>query len=250
MHWIRKIPPAVFATLLLLVLWNWAAARPTFTGSLPSAWDTIAELLRLLGDSATWASTWVTIQEAVLGLLIGVAIALPAGILLGLSKFAFLSTRFTLNFLRVIPPIVVVPIATLVLGPTVAMAVFVVAWPVAFIVSVQTSYGVRDSDPVLVETLKCYRLSTLQQIRYARLPSAAPMIAYGLKIAIVVSLLASVTAGIIGGAPGLGLDLMYSQLTGLPATTFALVLLLGILGTILSRAVEWLQPKIVFWVPS
>lgn len=249
-RWLKRFPPAVFPLIGLLLLWQWGSGLDTLAGSLPSATDTLAEFWRMLFDPVTWLAIWNTIQQAAIGFVIAIVIAIPLGIALGLSKFTFLSSRFTLNFLRVIPGIVVIPIATLVLGPTMQMAIFVVAWPIIFVVAVQTAYGVRDADPVLIETLKCYRYGIFGQIRYARLPAAAPMIAFSVRIAVVIAFLAAVTAGIIGGAPGLGRELMYSQLNGLPALSFAIVLQLGILGLLVSALVEWLQPKIIFWIPS
>lgn len=246
----KKFPPVFFALAGLFLLWQWASGLEALTGTLPSATDTIAEFIRLMQDSATWSSIGITFQMAAIGFAIGVGIAIPMGLALGLSKFTYLSSRGTLNFLRVIPGIVVIPIATLVLGPTLQMGVFVVAWPIVFVVAIQTAYGVRDADPVLIETLKCYKQGIWGQIRYARIPAASPLIAYSIRIAVTIAFLGAVTAGIIGGAPGLGQDLMYAQLNGFPTTTFAIVLLLGLIGMLVSRAVEWAQPKIIFWIPS
>jgi ABC-type nitrate/sulfonate/bicarbonate transport system permease component len=247
---LKRFPPAIFPLIALFLLWQWGSTLPTLAGTLPSATATLSEFWRQLFEPLTWQAVRDTLQMALIGFVIGVSIAIPLGLALGLSKFTFLSSRFTLNFLRVIPGIVVVPIATLVLGPTMEMGVFVVAWPITFVVAVQTAYGVRDADPVLIETLKCYRQGIWGQIRYARLPAAAPLIAYGLRIAIIISFLAAVVAGIIGGAPGMGREMMYAQLYGESAVTFAIVLQLGLLGMLVSFFVEWAQPKLIFWIPS
>jgi ABC-type nitrate/sulfonate/bicarbonate transport system permease component len=247
---LKLFPPSIFPLVGLFLIWQWGSSLDSLAGVLPSATDTIAEFWRMLFEPLTWLAVKDTLQMAIIGLVISVTIAIPLGIALGLSKFAFLSSRFTLNFLRVIPGIVVVPLATLVLGPTMEMGIFVVAWPILFVVAVQTAYGVRDADPVLIETLKCYRQGVLGQIRYARLPAAAPQIAYGLRIAVIISFLAAVTAGIIGGAPGMGREMMYAQLNGQTTLTFAIVLQLGFLGMLVSFVVEWAQPKLIFWVPS
>lgn len=245
----KWIPPAVISIVILLAIWQWGSTLPNLVDTLPSATDTIAELWRLLFEPTTWTAIWETLQMAIIGFAIGVVIAIPLGILVGLSPVAYQSTKFTFNFLRVIPPIVLIPIAVLVLGPTMLMGIVLVAWPVIFFLMVNTSYGVRDTDPTLIETMKCYQLGFWWQVRYARIPAAAPLIALGIRITAVIAVLVAVVAGLIGGAPGLGRELMYSQLNGFPTTTFAIVLLLGILGLSVSRLVEYLQPKIIFWVP-
>lgn len=247
MRVIRRFPPALISMAVILVVWQWASGLESMANTLPSATTTLSTLWTSLQEAATWQSIGITLLQGFIGLVLGVAVAVPFGVLLGLSRFGYYSTQFTLNFLRVIPPIVLIPILLLILGPTSQMAVFIVAWPVFFIMTLQTSYGVRDTDPVLLETLKCYRFGVARQIYHARLPSAAPFMALGLRVCVVVSVLGSTVAGLIGGAPGLGQDLYFAESLGLTAETFAIVLLLGIIGMIISRLVEWAQPRIVFW---
>lgn len=246
----KVVPPVLISVLVLLILWQWASGLPSLAGTLPSATATVAELWSMLFMGSTWVAAGETFRMAIVGWIIAMIIAIPLGILIGLSRFAFISTKFTFNFLRVIPGIVIIPLAVLVFGPTIQMGTFMVAWPIVFLMLIQTSYGVRDTDPTLIETMKCYRLGTPWQIVYARIPSAGPLIALGIRISAVVAVLVAVVAGLIGGAPGLGKEVLYSQLNGQPAQTFAIVLLLGCIGLFVSKVVEALQPKLIFWVPS
>ena len=83
-----------------------------------------------------------------------------------------------------------------------------------FAVAIQTAYGVRDTDPVLLETMRCYRFGILQQLLYARLPSASAQIAVAIRLAASAALIVAVVAGLVGGAPGLGNLLMRLQSGG------------------------------------
>lgn len=246
---VRRIPPVFISIVVLLLIWQWASTLESLAGMLPSATDTLVAFkdLMLLGE--TWTAILETLEMAFIGFAIGIVIAIPIGVLVGLSKFAYMSSKFTFNFLRVIPGIVIIPIALLIFGPTLLMGIVLVAWPVVFIMIVQTSYGVRDADPVLLETMRCYGQGWFKQIRYCRIPSAAPLIALGMRICVVIAVLVAVVAGLIGGAPGLGRALLFSQLNGFPATTFAIVLLMGIMGMLIAKFVEYLQPKVIFWMP-
>ena len=120
--------------------------------------------LALVGAVVATASPTASLQMALIGFLVAVVIALPVGILIGLSRFAFLSTKFTFDFFKVIPPIVIVPITILVFGPTLQMGIFLVVFAIVFALAIQTAYGVRDADPVLIETMRCYRMGRLKQI--------------------------------------------------------------------------------------
>jgi ABC-type nitrate/sulfonate/bicarbonate transport system permease component len=245
---LKRFPPALVSMAVILLVWQAASGLDSLTNTLPSVGSTFNALWTALGTVELWQAIGLTLLQAFVGLIIGLALAIPTGLLLGLSKFGYFSSQFTLNFLRVIPPIVIIPILLLVLGPTMQMAFFIVGWPVFFIMTMQTAYGVRDTDPVLLETMKCYRQSTFRQIVYARIPSAAPFMALGLRICVVVAVLGSTVAGLIGGAPGLGQTLYFAESQGMVPETFALVVLLGIIGLSVSRIVERVHPKIVFWV--
>ncbi len=243
-----RIPPAVVTTLVFLLLWQvFTMWGPLAGTSVPTATTTIATFVRLLGDSATYSALGQTLLMAVVGFVIAVLLAIPVGILIGLSRLAFLSSKFTIDFFKVIPPIVIIPITILVFGPTIQMGIFLVAFAIVFALAIQTAYGVRDADVVLLETMRCYRMGIVKQIRYARLPSAAPFIAVGIRIAASAALVVAVVAGLIGGAPGLGRAILLSQSGGLSDVTFALVLLLGLLGIAVSRTVTWIQNRTIFW---
>lgn len=245
---LHRIPAGVISTIVALIVWQIIGSVGPLAGdSFATATEAIAALWVLLGESAFWIAVWQTLQMAFIGLLISVVIAVPLGFLIGLSRFSFRSTKFTFDFLKVIPPIVVIPIAILVIGPDVKMGIVLVVFANTFSVAIQTAYGVRDADPVLLETMRCYRMGLLRQIRYARLPSAAVQIGIALRIAISASLVVSVVAGLLGGAGGLGSLLALTQTSGNSDKTYAIVLFLGALGVTVSRLLVRGQRRVIFW---
>ncbi len=243
-----RIPPWIVSMLLALAFWQVAASvGPISDSSIPTAVDSVTTLVQLLGQSETWIALGQTVAIAAIGFALSLLIALPLGILIGLSRFAFTSTKFVFDFFKVIPPIVIIPITILALGPTFQMGVFLVVFGLVFALAIQTAYGVRDADPVLLDTMRAYRQGIVTQIRYARLPSAASFIAVGIRISATAALVIAVVAGLIGGAPGLGRQLLLSQTGGLADQTFAIVLLLGVLGVLVSHGIEWSRRKVIFW---
>lgn len=246
-----RIPPGLVSAVVALLIWQLLTSiGPLADSSVPTATSTLSALWDLLFLPETWTAIWQTIQMALIGFLIAVAIALPVGILIGLSRFAFLSTKFTFDFFKVIPPIVIIPITILVFGPTLQMGIFLVVFAIVFALAIQTAYGVRDADPVLIETMRCYGMGKVKQIWFARLPAAAPFIAIGLRLAVAIAMIVAVVAGLVGGAPGLGHEHLLSQTNGQTEVTFAIVLILGILGLATSRLIVFLQRRLIFWSTS
>lgn len=247
----RRIPPAAVSVVTALALWQlFTSVGPLADLSIPSVVETGQALITELSSSEFYVRLWETIQMAVVGFVLAMVLAIPAGIVIGLSRFAWRSSKFTFDFFKVIPPIVIIPIVILVLGPTMQMGIFLVVFTLVFAMAIQTGLGIRDADAVLLETMRCYGLGTWSQIRYARLPSAAPYIAVGVRLSASAALVVAIVAGLIGGAPGLGKSILLAQASGDDPRTFATVFVLGVLGIVVSRAVTWLQRRSIFWMPS
>ena len=105
-----------------------------------------------------------------LGLAIATVLAVPLGILLGASDFAGRAFRVPIEFLRPIPSAVLIPLLFLTLGPSLKSEVFLAAFGAFWPLLVQTIYGVRDVDPVAIDTARSFGLGKLR----APLPHHAP----------------------------------------------------------------------------
>ncbi|MEY4989285.1 MAG: hypothetical protein RI933_918 [Actinomycetota bacterium] len=234
-----------------VLLWQIATSfGPLAGGSLPSAFGAIAAISDLLVLPEIWEAIGQTIFIALAGLLISIVLAIPVGVLLGLSRFAFRSTKLVLDFFKVIPPIVIIPIVILTFGPTTEMGIFLVVFANFFMLVSQTAYGVRDTDPVLLDTLRCYGMSRWDQIRHARVPGALPFIAVGVRISVAASMIVAVVAGLIGGVPSLGQQMLLYQASAQPNQTFAIVIMFGVLGLLFARTYSLIQRKLVFWTQA
>ena len=231
-----------------MLLWQLGTSfGPLSGGSLPSAIDSISTLGALFALPEIWVAISQTLYIALAGLLISIVLAVPVGVLVGLSPFAYRSAKPVLDFFKVIPPIVIIPIVILVFGPTSEMGIFLVIFANFFMLVFQSAYGVRDLDSVLLDTLRCYGMTKRDEIWHARIPGALPFIAVGIRIAVAASMIVAVVAGLIGGAPSLGQQMLLYQSSGQPNQTFAIVIIFGIIGLVLSRIYSVIQRKIVFW---
>src|SRR5699024_2336880 len=126
------------------------------------------------------------------------------GIGIGVSPLAMHVTRVTLEFLKPIPPIVILPVVVLVLGPTMNMGLFLVLFGCFIAIAVQAEAGVYDTDPVARATGQSYGLSKSAILGNIVLPSALPYIGTALRVNAPTSLIVAVVAGLLGGGPGLG----------------------------------------------
>lgn len=234
-----------------LGLWQAAATTgPLASSPLPSAVDAISALARLAGTPQMWAATGDTVVMALVGLAIAAVLGVALGIGIGVSPLLLHATRVPLEFLKPIPPIVILPIVVLVLGPTANMGIFLVFIGCFVSIVVQSSAGVFDTDPVAKATGQSYGLSRSQVLGSIVLPSALPYIGTAIRVAAPTALIVAVVAGLLGGGPGLGQSLLLSQISGNQDQLFAYVLILGILGLIVQGLSQWGERKLLHWHPQ
>jgi ABC-type nitrate/sulfonate/bicarbonate transport system permease component len=250
--WFRLLA-RLLVVVAVLAGWQYLSATeildPT---SFPSMTDTIAELGRQLGSSDLWLAVWETVRGWGLGLLIGCSLAIVVGTLLGLNRFAYLSVIPVIEFLKTVPVIAILPLAIVVWGATLDMKVFLVAFGIFWPLAIQTIYGVRAVDPVVRDTAVTLRLRGLRKFAWVTMPSAAPFIATGLRVAAAVGLILTVIAELIGGASGLGLSILNSVNAGpdrLPAT-YAYILVTGVAGVLVTSAFTYLEQRLLHWHES
>lgn len=234
-----------------LCLWQLAATvGPLASSPLPTAGEAIGALGRLATTPEMWAATGDTVLMALVGLAIAAIAGVLLGIGIGVSPLVMHATRVPLEFLKPIPPIVILPIVVLVLGPTANMGIFLVFIGCFVSIVVQSSAGVFDTDPVAKATGQSYGLSRGQVLGSIVLPSALPYIGTAIRVAAPTALIVAVVAGLLGGGPGLGQSLLLSQIAGNQDQLFAYVLVLGILGLIVQGVSQWGERKLLHWHPQ
>ena len=126
--------------------------------------------------------------------------ALPCGLVLGNVPGARSArTRALVDFLRPIPAVVLIPLAALLLGPGLRMNVTLIAYAAAWPVLLNTIYGLDDVDPLAKETLRAFGFGRIAVIRRVCLPSAAPFIVTGIRLASSVAIVVSIGVGVVTG---------------------------------------------------
>lgn len=167
-------------------------------------------------------------------------LALAAGVVAGLALASSPPLRAffgaSVDALRTIPVVALLPIALLIWGPSatseLAVAAVAAVWPVL----VSTESGVRAVHPRLAEVAATLRLSRFDAARKIALPAAAPEILVGARIALGFALVVAVVAEMVGNPQGLGYQLVVQQQALNPSGMWAYVVVIGALGVALNAA--------------
>ena len=195
---------AVFVLSIAAALALWELVSRTGTISqkdLPAMSTSFRELWSLVQTGGFWAAFAQTVRGWALGLGVATALAVPIGILLGSSNFAASAFRVPIEFLRPIPSAALIPLLFLTLGTTLKSEVFLAAFGAFWPLLVQTMYGVRDVDPLAVDTARSFGVGRFERLYRIKLPSSVPYIATGLRISSTVALILAFTAELFMGTP-------------------------------------------------
>jgi len=209
-----------------------------------------AVLLRLGADLGTlpfWTAIGETLYAWILGLAIAIAAAVIAGFGIGSSAFLKKFSHSTIEFLRPIPSVALIPLAVLLYGArlesTLLLVVYAAFWPVL----IQVLYGIADVDKVANDTAKSFGLGLTARIRYVVWPTALPYLITGIRLSAAVGLILAVTAELIIGSPGLGREIAVAQAGGAITEMYALVLATGLLGVVINSGLRLAERKALAW---
>jgi ABC-type nitrate/sulfonate/bicarbonate transport system permease component len=249
----RALDPVVFLLSMAAALAAWelvSRAGVISERDLPSMSASFGELWSLMHDGSFWGALAQTFRGWALGLAAATALAVPIGIVLGTSDFAARAFRVPIEFLRPIPSAALIPLLFLTLGTTLRSEVFLAAFGAFWPLLVQTMYGVRDVDPLAIDTGRSFGVGRFERLRRITLPSAVPYIATGLRIASSVALILAFTAELFMGTPGLGQKVNFAQSYGLNEELYAYALATGFLGLAIHLVSTAAERRALRWHPS
>ncbi len=236
-----------------LGLWQGLSAAGVIrSDEFPSMSQTAAALWGLASASTLWSAVGETMEGWAIGLAIGVAAALAIGTLIALNGFAYRSVIGVIEFFKAIPVIAILPVGLVLWGATLTMKFALVAFAVFWPLVIQVCYGVRSLDPVVRDTATVLRVRGPRKFLVVILPSAAPFIATGLRVAVAVALIVDIIAELIGGGSGIGERILVAENAGPSAypQMYAYIVAAGVLGVLLAGAFTVAERYVLHWHES
>ncbi|AFZ29645.1 nitrate ABC transporter, inner membrane subunit [Gloeocapsa sp. PCC 7428] len=247
----------LFLILLLLFLgvWELGAQLNIFSQLVPSASQTLQAFWGWVSDpffdygpndkGIGW-HVLSSLRRVVTGFLIGSAIAIPLGILIGLSDVVSKAVDPYIQILKPVSPLAWLPLGLGLLKDSENTALFVIAitslWPTL----INTKFGVSNVDPAVLNVARTLGASRWRTIWKVILPAAAPSIVAGLRISIGIAWLVIVAAEILVGGTGVGY-FIWNEWNNLEITSIlTAIIVIGLVGLLLDRIFGLLQTWVSF----
>ncbi|KUO15651.1 ABC transporter permease [Streptomyces dysideae] len=203
-----------------------------------------------LSDSTFWTALGDTLTGWALGLAIAAVAGIAFGVLVSVVPYLREATASTIEFLRPIPSVALIPLAVLLYGTELRSVLLLVVYASFWQVLIQVLYGVQDVDPVADETARSYGLGTWARIRHVLWPTALPYVMTGVRLAAAVALILAITAELIVGAPGLGKRIGVMQASQAVPEMYALIVVTGLLGLLINVGARSVERRALAWHQS
>ena len=205
----------------------------------------------------TFVDTWVgerfwndvapSLVRLAVGLFFAIGLGIGLGLLIGSFRWLRSMTEPVLEFLRAIPPPVLVPILMILVGINDQMKVLVIIsgsiWPVLL----NTVEGVRSVDDVLLDTGRVYRITGWLRITRLVLPAAAPQIMAGIRQALSIGLILMVISEMFASSSGLGFTIVQFQRAFAVPEMWSGVAVLGLIGLALAFIFQFVERRVLRW---
>ncbi|MFT4265708.1 MAG: ABC transporter permease subunit, partial [Xenophilus sp.] len=208
----------------------------------PSA--ALRSLAVALGDGSLWEATAFTLGCAALGLLVGAALGLGFGIALGLSPRAARRGFLTVEVLRPVPSVALIPLALLVFGFGLRMEIAVVAFATFWPMLVLAQAAARQVEPRLLEVALALGLPPRERVAKIVIPAMVPRLFVALRLGVAIALVVAVTVEVAANPNGMGYAMLIAQQSMDPALMLAWLLWIGTVGV----AINGLAQRAQAWV--
>jgi sulfonate transport system permease protein len=233
--------------LLLLVVWQ-AAGQFGWLSSriLPEPLAVLRAFWTLAQSGELYSHVSVSLGRAIYGFVVGGGLGLLLGLLTGTFRSAETLLDTTLQMVRNIPALALIPLVILWFGIEETAKLFLVAIGVFFPVYLNTFHGIRSVDKGLIEMARSYGLSGWPLYRDVILPGALPSILVGVRFSLGLVWVLLIVAETISAQAGIGYMTMNAReflQTDVVLVGILLYALLGKLADLLSRSLErhWLR---------
>ncbi|MDN3236196.1 aliphatic sulfonate ABC transporter permease SsuC [Pseudomonas sp. WAC2] len=247
---LQRVAPWVLPVLLLT---GWQVAVETGLLSsriLPAPSAVLEAGWSLVRSGELWQHLAISSWRASIGFAIGGGIGLLLGFITGLSTWGERLLDSSVQMVRNVPHLALIPLVILWFGIDESAKIFLVALGTFFPIYLNTYHGIRNVDPALVEMARSYGLSGYRLFTQVVLPGALPSILVGVRFALGLMWLTLIVAETISASSGIGYLAMNAReflQTDIVVLAIVLYAVLGKLADLAARGLEraWLR-----WHPA
>jgi NitT/TauT family transport system permease protein len=238
------LPPLTFIAIVAL----WSASISIFRIPAYLLPGPASVFSRIVSDAPMlWSHSLITLTEILLGFGLTVVTAIPLGLAIALSRVAKQIIYPPLMLMQLVPKIAVAPLFLVWLGFGMESKVLLTVLMTFFPLLLASISGFQILDDRFLYLTQSMGATSWQTFRYLRFPAALPVIFSGIKTSATIAATAAIVAEFVGANSGLGYVLLRSTSTMDIELTFAVLVVLTIIGIVINYFVEFSEWAMTPW---
>ena len=242
----RRVVIALGLPVTLIAAW-WITSADSQSFYFPPLQSILHTFAKLWFSSTALPNIMPSLWRFSVGYLAASFLGIAIGVPVGASRNLRNVFEPVLEFLRAIPPPVLVPVLILFTGIGNEMKALVIVFGCIWPVLLNTVAGVRSLDEVLAETVRSYRIGGFSRLWHFVLPGASPQIFTGLRQALPIGIILMVVSEMFAASDGIGFSLVQYQRTFAIPEMWSGIILLGIIGIVLSLIFRAIEARLLGW---
>jgi sulfonate transport system permease protein len=237
--------------LSLIILWQITASNEWIPSRLfPAPTVIVQTAIELIQSGVLFYHLGISTYRALVGLLIGGGIGFILGLINGLFPIAGKFFDSTIQMIRNVPHLALIPLVIIGLGIGETAKIFLVSLGVLFPIYVNTYHGIRTVDRGLIEMGRVYGLSSWDLFRKIILPGALPSIFVGLRYALGLMWLTLIVAETIASDSGIGYMAMNAREFMKTDVIILSIIIYALLGKLADVLAKFVEEQTLKWHPS
>jgi len=235
----------------VLIVWQIVAMTGLFPRkTFPAPTDVAQAFVKLVSNGELASHLTISFQRAAVGFVVGGGLGFVLGIVNGISNRAFTFFDTSIQMVRSIPHLALIPLIILWLGVGETAKVFLVAAGALFPIYLNTLHGVRGVDAGLLEMGRVYGLTQWQIFRQIVLPGALPSILVGVRYALGIVWMTLIVAETIAATSGIGYMAMSAREFMRTDVVMLSIVLYACLGKFADSSARWMERRWTSWSPT
>lgn len=230
----------------LVLAWWWSSR-----GSTSFFWPPLTAILSSIRDDWLFDQFTTDLVPSLVrftaGYVLAAVVGVAAGAMIGLLPRMRRATSPVTEFIRAIPPPLLLPFAIVTLGIGNTSKIVVIALGAVWPILLNTVDGVRGVDPLTVDMARSFGVGRWHRLTRVVLPGASPKIAVGMRTGLAVALILMIISEMVGSTNGLGFRVLDAQRSFDSAGTYGGVIVIGIVGLVVNAGFLALESRIMWW---
>lgn len=244
MQFLRKIR----LPIIILFIWELSGLAGLVSETLLPRPDTVfRRFIELSMNGELLRHFLVSLRRSMSGFFVGGFIALTAGILVGFFHKVEQSLDSTLQMIRTIPTLAVLPLFILWFGFGEFSKTLLIAKAAFFPIYVNTFLGIRGVDAKLLDVAKVLEFSKWKQITKLIIPSAMPNILLGIRLSLGAAWVALVGAELMGSSEGVGYMIVNARTFSRTDVIFVGIIIFALFGKVTDSLIRYLEKRLLKW---